>query len=47
MDIELVTNISVNFFFTKNCANTETHTFDIYAIQIFDEENNYSFLALL
>ena len=37
-----------HIFFSKNCANTETHSFaDIYAIQIFDERNNHTLLALL
>ena len=35
-------------FLSKKGANTETHSFaNIYEIQIFDEENNHSLLALL
>ena len=34
-------------FFGKNGANRKTHSFAIYAIQIFDEENNHSFPVLL
>ena len=35
-------------FFSKNCANTESHSFaDIWTTQIFDEGNNNSLLALL
>ena len=34
--------------FSKNCANTETHSFaDIYAIRILDKGNNHSLPALL
>ena len=34
-------------FFSKNCANTETHLFaNIYAIRFFYVENNYSLPAL-
>ena len=33
--------------FSKNCTNTETHTFaDIYAIRILDKGNNHSLPAL-
>ena len=36
------------FFFSKNCANTETQSFaDIYAIRILDKGNNHSLQALL
>ena len=35
-------------FFSKNCTNTETHSFaDIYATRILDEENDHSFLRLV
>ena len=34
-------------FFSKNCVNTETHSFaDIYEIQIVDKENNHFLPAL-
>ena len=34
-------------FLGKNYVNIETHLFAVYAIRIFDEENNHSFPALL
>ena len=34
-------------FFSKNSANAETHSFALYAIRIFDEENNNFLPALL
>ena len=35
-------------FFSKNCANTETHSFDdIHAIRILDSGNNHSLPAVL
>ena len=37
-----------SFFFSKDFANTETHSFaDIYPIRILDKENNHSLPALL
>ena len=36
------------FFFSKNCASTETGSFaDIYAIRILDKGNNHSLPGLL
>ena len=47
-DNELMTDKCAIFFFGKNCANTETHSFaDMYAIRISDEGNNHSSPALV
>ena len=43
-----MTNVCTILFFSKNCANTESHSFaDIYAVRILDKGNYHSSPALL